>query len=166
MLAPLIKVPKLELLEGIIRLNMTPTPVFIFQLTVYIVPMGLEPLVFPFHKTKAVLSYLSAVVADNFSNTTVSHETEPESLRADEPNKWWASNSENIRATRDQVEVKGPGRMYIRGAGDGARYAGQWDFDLRFEMLEARSGLPVSIQGKFLRATTGENRDRWILEPQ
>jgi hypothetical protein len=105
-------------------------------------------------------------VSDSFPHITMSHQAEAESLQDDKPKKWWASGSANIQATSDQVEVKGPGRMYVKGAGAAAtRYAGQWDFELRVEMVEAVSNLPVTISGKFFRVqeAIAGSRDHWDL---
>jgi hypothetical protein len=164
MLGPLVKAPKLELLEGQLTFEsgvyVGGLPNFQFTLTAYIATRNSEPMVFPYYKCSAQLLAGSVIVAESFR---IRIET-PKSRLQIPAVKLSARALEN---TDDELVVRGAGKIVFYGtSGFAQRYSGEDDLELRLTMVEATSDLPIAIAARFSRIKDGKSKEqpnRWSL---
>jgi hypothetical protein len=166
MLAPLIKMPKVEMLEGEIRLITEHgiKPYLHFTLKIYVVPFDHLAVTFPFHKTTASISADGKVVKDEFDLKLDSPKG-----KSEKRNKLWGAvvgrrvsetpvahvdvrtAHDSIEATSDEIIIRGSGKIEIEGdsAHDGAS---DWpELQLDITLIEAVSESKIALTGKFLK---------------
>lgn len=178
MLSPLIRMPRIEVLEGIINHRPSTGPVvphITFNVKAYVTLQEGAQTTFPFHKCSAVLSAGNEVVADRWD------------IRIDSPrgkaerfNKRWATLGQRhsnafpsqthvdvhamrhtIEGTADEVIMRGSGMIEIDGS-CGSKTVGDWpEMSLTFTLAEAVSGATMCLNMKFLRTVAPDHAIDW-----
>jgi hypothetical protein len=166
MLAPLIKLPKIEMLEGEIRYITSNGlyPYLQFTLKIYVAPFDNNPVTFPFHKTKVSMSAGGKVVIDEFKIKLDSPKG-----KAEKHSKLWAALSrgragentahhvdvrtahEAIEATADEIIIRGSGKIEIDGDSTHVGVSDWPELQLDITLIEAVSESKIALKGKFIK---------------
>ncbi len=176
MLSPLIRLPKVEILEGTIH-RFAPNatgikPYLLVSLKVYVAYRDDVPLTFPFHRCQATVLADNTTIADGFAvsaklppkpftlSTLFPHRSSPS--RAEISVR---TGGEIIEATEREIIVRGSGQVEIEGSMVKHDWQ-QWpELRLLLTLAEAVSGDRVALAGRFLRDETQRNEFVWKLRP-
>jgi hypothetical protein len=164
MLSPLLRTPKIELLEGEVFFDTggchpKGIPNFSFNITTYVVPVSEGALCFPVHKCKAEITCGTVVIGDGFAIhidspiATLERLKDAAVLRA--PNM-------SVTIPVNELILNRPQMVSLEGAlGPATRYSGQDDFELSLKLVEAVSDSVSVIRGGFKRSPKDGNHNRW-----
>jgi hypothetical protein len=181
MLSPVVKIPKVEILDGDIRFVMMATdPVsheLRFNLKVYVVPLNATPLTFPFHKCTAILGANGQTISDKFTLTmdtptrklAKKQAAQAQKIRAasnyyETPAQVTVSTGNDIvETTADEVIFRGPGKIEIYGSYGVLGFDKLPELELTVTLVEAVSETNVLLSCKFSKRETNDKGVVWEL---
>jgi hypothetical protein len=179
MLSPIVKIPKVEVLEGDIRfVPMATNPISTelrFRLKLYVVPLSSGPLTFPFHKCAALLSAQGQIISDRFDlsiDTPLGNAKKAAERRRMILNAATAPPDSNFNiiaskptmdATAEEITVQGPGMMEISGSYGILAFDSLPELDLMVTLVEAVTEAKVVLSCKFSKRQTNDKGLIWTL---
>jgi hypothetical protein len=170
MLLPLIRMPKLELLGGQIDTTSSAKATR-FNVIIYLVPVGTEPLTFPFHRCKARLIVANEVRAEaaKIAINSPRGKRELRNVNFREVAKmtggtWVAPERDAItiathgsaEATEQEIVVRGCGQIEVDGVFEIQPDENWSEFQIHLSLAEAVSELDVKLEARFVR------REPWV----
>ena len=168
LLSPLSKLPKIEILDADMCLTSGPKPYFHFVLIAYVVPLGSQPITFPFHKCTAYFNAggnqftASGIVLTTPQSNIKKWNALQQSLMAslyDRPiqNVELRAGNDPIEATADEIVVHGAGKVLIEGDFNITAFAamsGLSELELTITLTEAISEAKTVLTEKIVKRDT------------